>query len=422
MTRLPGLRVGASDFGPARPASLADAVLRLIWDEERISRAEIARRAALSRSTVSEIVETLLATGLVAEAGVGASRGGRRPIVLEFQDGAGTILGIDMGASHVAVILTDLRGRVLAAERAAHAVQADPEGTRARIRALVDTVRGAGGDSSRGRLIGVGIAVPSPVDIRHPDRLSPVALPAWEGRHGLDELLADLEVPVFVDNDANLGALAERWWGAAQGLDHFAYIKIATGIGAGHVIDGRIHRGASGVGGEIGHVAIDPRGETCNCGNRGCLTTFVGAPALEARMLALRAVYPQSALATGAPTIARLEAAAQADDPLALQVVHEVAEHLGIAIAGMLNLMNPAAVILGGRLAGVGERLIAPLRATALRRTFVPAAAATEIRVSTLGPQGIALGAATLVLDAALHDPRLFRPVAHARAPRRSAR
>jgi predicted NBD/HSP70 family sugar kinase len=407
--------VGASDFGPARPPSLADAVLRLIWDEERISRAEIARRADLSRSTVSEIVETLLATGLVAEAGVGDSRGGRRPIVLEFQDGAGAILGIDMGASHVAVILTDLRGRILASARAAYPVQEDPAGTRQRIRQEIDACLDAAGPAVRSRLVGIGIAVPSPVDVRHPDRLSPIAMPAWEGRHGLDALLADLGVPVLVDNDANLGALAERWWGAAQGLDHFAYIKIATGIGAGHVIDGRIHRGASGVGGEIGHVAIDPRGETCNCGNRGCLTTFVGAPALAARIRALRAVYPQSPLAAGEPTVARLEEAARADDPLALQVIHEVAEHLGVAIAGMLNLLNPAAVILGGRIAGLGEKLIAPLRATALRRTFVPAAAATEIRVSTLGSQGIALGAATLVLDAALHDPRLFRPVARAR-------
>lgn len=346
MTRSPGPRVGASDFGPTRPPSLADAVLRLIWDEERISRAEIARRAELSRSTVSEIVETLLATGLVREAGVGASRGGRRPIVLEFQDDAGTILGVDMGAAHVATILTDLRGRILASERSAHPVQTDPVGARRVIRAQVDACLAGPGSTAR-RLVGVGVAVPSPVDLRHPDRLSPVAMPAWEGRHGLSELLADLEVPVLVDNDANLGALAERWWGAAQGLDHFAYIKIATGIGAGHVIDGRMHRGASGVGGEIGHIAIDPRGETCNCGNRGCLTTFVGAPALEARIRALAPVYPQSPLATGAPTIARLEAAAREDDPLALQVVHEVAEHLGVAIAGMLNLLNPAAVILG---------------------------------------------------------------------------
>lgn len=389
-------------------------MLRLIWDEERISRAEIARRAGLSRSTVSEIVETLLATGLVREAGVGASRGGRRPIVLEFQDDAGTIIGVDMGASHVATIRTDLRGRVLAAERLSHPVQTDPLGARQVIRSQVEATLAAP-DASGRRLVGIGVAVPSPVDMRHPDRLSPVAMPAWEGRHGLTELLAHLGAPVLVDNDANLGALAERWWGAAQGLDHFAYIKIATGIGAGHVIDGRIHRGASGVGGEIGHIAIDPRGETCNCGNRGCLTTFVGAPALEARIRALAGVYPQSALATGTPTIARLEAAAREDDPLALQVVHEVAEHLGVAIAGMLNLLNPAAVILGGRIAGLGEKLITPLRATALRRTFVPAAAATEIRTSTLGREGIALGAATLVLDAALRDPRLFRSVARAR-------
>jgi predicted NBD/HSP70 family sugar kinase len=388
---------------PLNPLSVA--VLRLVWTERRISRAEIAQRLELSRSTASELVEPLLASGLVAEAGVGASRGGRRPIVLAFQDGAADILGVDVGASHVSVARTDLRGKVLAWHHRDHAVQADPDGTRALVKELCEAAMDG---VPRERLVGIGIAVPSPVDPKHPERVSEVALPAWHGTHGFRQALAKYKVPVRVDNDANLGALAEHWWGGARGLSDFTYIKVATGIGAGHFIGGAIRRGASGVAGEIGHVAIDPRGERCVCGNRGCLTTLVGGHALVERAKALRTRVPGSVLATGDVTLGRIEQAALHDDPLALQVVHEAAEHLGVAIASMLNLLNPAAVILGGGLAVLGDRLLLPLRAAALRRTFVPAVANTEIRVSTLGPQVVALGAATLVLDAALQDPTKF--------------
>jgi len=392
----------------SRSPRLADAVLRMIWEERRITRADIARRAELSRSTVSEIVEHLIATGLVSEAGEGASRGGRRPIVLEFRDDACSILGIDIGASHVSVALTDLRGRVLAWHHRDFPARTDPAGTGRLVTQLCDACLDDAG-VRRSRLLGIGIAVPSPVDPRDPERLSSVALPSWGGRLDLGMLRARFQVPVVVDNDANLGALAEHWWGGARQLDDFAYIKVATGIGAGHFVNGRICRGSSGVAGEMGHVAIDPRGAPCNCGNRGCLQTYIGSQALVARAAALAPQYPGSILSGhGEPTLEQVEDAALADDPLAMQVVRETAEYLGIAIAGMVNLMNPAAVIIGGRIARLGERLLGPLRETVLRRTFVAAAAAAEIRTSDLGPQDIAIGAATLVLDAALHDPSLF--------------
>ncbi len=391
-----------------RPSALADAVLRLIWKERTISRAEIARREELSRSTVSELVGFLIATELVSEAGIGESRGGRRPINLEFQDDACGIVGVDIGATHITVVLTNLRGGVLASEYREWPVRADPTGTRALAAELISRCvaqwRGA-----PDRLLGIGIAVPSPVDPRHPERLSALAMPDWGGRNGFEALRAQFSLPLFIDNDANLGALAEQWWGAGRGFDDFAYIKVATGIGSGHVIDGRVRRGATGVAGEIGHVAIDPRGAVCNCGNRGCLVTFVGASALVERTRALLPDFPASSLhGTSLLTIEAIEAAALTDDPLAVQVVCEAAEYLGIAIAGLLNLMNPAAVIIGGGLTRVGHRLIGPLREVVLRRTFVSAVAASEIRHSELGPLGVAVGAATLVLEAALNDPTLF--------------
>ena len=393
-----------------RPAALFDALLRLIWEERAISRADIARRTGLSRSTVSEVVAELIATTLVDEAGEGASSGGRRPIVLEFQDEACVILGVDMGATHVSVALTDLRGKVLTWESTPFAVRTDPIGTRAVIAESCAACLERWGGSPE-RLVGIGIAVPSPVDPRHQERLSTHVLPAWKGRGGFEALGQRFGVPVFIDNDANLGALAERWWGAGRGFDDFTYIKVATGVGAGHMVGGRIARGASGVAGEIGHVAIDLSGNQCDCGNRGCLQTFVGARALVAATRRLLPDYPSSALHQRELTVDAIEDAALADDPLATQVIRDAAEYLGIAVAGVLNLMNPGAVIIGGGIARLGERLLVPVRETVMRRTFVSSVAASEILTSALGIRSIAIGAATLVLDAALNDPRLFPTV-----------
>jgi len=252
----------------------------LIWQERRISRAEIARRADLSRSTVSEIVSEILPMGLVSEIGEGPSAGGRRPILLEFRDDAFVILGVEMGASHVAVALTDLRGKVLYSESVDQPVRTDPEGTRSVIDRLCETCL----EQTDRPLLGIGVAAPCPIDPSNPDELSPVVLPDWNGHLGLEPLAEKHGVPLMVDNDANLGALAEQWWGLGRDFDDMAYIKVATGIGSGHVIGGEIYRGATGVAGEIGHTSVDPKGKACICGLRGCLVTLVGGAALIERV------------------------------------------------------------------------------------------------------------------------------------------
>ena len=386
---------------------LADEVLDFVWRRRAVSRADIARHTGRSRSTISEVVARLLPTGLIEEVGSGESRGGRRPILIGFRDGAGSILGMDIGAAHVSVALTDLRGRILAWRRRDHPVQSDPKGTAALAVRLGEACLAAPGAGPTGPM-GIGVAVPSPVDPGSPYRILERILPAWHDFDLLGALRSHFEVPVFVDNDANLGALAEHHWGKAVGIDDFAYLKVATGVGAGLMIGGEIYRGATGVAGEIGHVAIDPRGPRCVCGNRGCLATFVGTRALVDRTRALLPRFPGSVLARTVPDIRSLEDAALADDPLALKVVGEAAGNLGIVIAGVLNLMNPGSVILGGSLARLGDRLIAPLSEAVAGRTLVASAAASEIRTSELGPRATALGAATHVLVAALADPTLF--------------
>ncbi len=400
-------RAKQSRPGAAREGGLITEVLEFVWRRKTVSRAEIARHTGRSRSTISAVVGRLLPTGLIEEVGSGESRGGRRPILMQFRDRASVILGVDIGAAHVSVALTDLRGRTLEWREEDHPVQSDPQGTAdlaVRLGKACLATRGNGVPAP----MGIGVAVPSPVDPGSPYRILERILPAWHSFDLLGVLRDHFEVPVFVDNDANLGALAEHHWGQAVGIDDFAYLKVATGIGAGLMIDGEIYRGATGVAGEIGHVAIDPRGPECVCGNRGCLATFVGTAPLLSRIQALLPDYPQSVLNGTVADIRALEDAALADDPLALMVVDEAARNLGIVIAAVLNLMNPGSVILGGSLARLGERLLVPLSEAVASRTLVASAAASEVRTSELGPRATALGAATHVLAAALADPSLF--------------
>jgi predicted NBD/HSP70 family sugar kinase len=283
-----------------------------------------------------------------------------------------------------------------------HPVQGDPAGALRLVREFIDdclrTERVA-----RRRLIGIGVAVPSPVHPSAPGRLSPLILPAWSGFDVQAHLSGAYNVPVFVDNDANMGALAEGWWGAGRSGDDLTYVKVATGIGAGYVIRGELYRGAGGTAGEIGHLAIDPSGPRCVCGLNGCLTTFIGSQAVRAlareRMVGERG---------RTPTIADIVKSARGGDEAARTIVDEVGHYLGIAVAGLVNLMNPAVVVLGGEITAIGDLLLDRLRETVRARALSTSVAETRIVTSNLGERAIAVGAATLVLQAALHDRALF--------------
>ena len=383
----------------------AGLLLNLIWQSKDISRAEIARRTGLSRSTVSAIVADLIASDLVQESGAGDSRGGRRPTLLRFHDEAYTLVGIEMGASHLHVVATDLRGRVRAERQQEHPVVAEPQSTLALVRKLVAECLD---DQPRDRLLGIGIAVPCPVYLDAPGRLCRRLMPKWIDISVTDELRKSFGCPIYMDNDANLGALAERWWGAGRSGEDLAFIKVATGVGAGLIIGGQIYRGAGGTAGEIGHVAIDPRGPVCRCGLSGCLAAMVGAEPLAERARAELHDGARSVLVPKETSLHHIAAAARDGDTLATQLVADAGRHLGIAVAGLLNLLNPAVVVLAGPLTAAGDLLLAPIRNTVQHSTLWESVARSRIQTSELGEAAIAIGAATQVLQAALENQALF--------------
>jgi predicted NBD/HSP70 family sugar kinase len=192
----------------------------------------------------------------------------------------------------------------------------------------------------------MGVAVPSPVGPDEPTNLSPVFVPQWSGISPVERLELRYGVPVGMDNDANLGALAEQWWGAGSDGQDLAYVKVATGVGAGLIIHGDIYRGTAGIAGEIGHIPVDSSAGRCVCGLEGCLNLRMGTEALLKRVHSLRAEYPNSTLPRRALSVSRIVEEAFEGDRLARVVVEEAGHHLAIGVAALLNLFNPATIVL----------------------------------------------------------------------------
>lgn len=390
------MKSNTSDPSNIRDHNLGQ-ILTLIHERGSISRAAIVRETKLSATAVSSIVFDLLNSGFVSEAGEGKSSGGRRPIILEFNPEARLAIGIDLGASHVSTVVTNLLGEVKTIRSERFGAADDPPGAIDLIlQHLQEVIQAVGVPVSN--YLGIGLSVPAPLEGEHLTRLSPVILPKWENIDLVDAFQSHYQLPVYVDNDANAGAIAEKWWGNGRGLSNLAYIKLGVGVGAGLIINDEIFRGAGGTAGEIGHTTIDPNGPPCRCGNLGCMESYVGVPAVIETAAARLKDYPDSSLHHTGVDIDSIVAAAVTGDLLAVEVVHEAARYLGISISNLLNLVNPEMVVIGGDLIEAGEVFLGQVKTIAFRQAISKVIDETSIVTSKLGSNVIAVGAATLVI------------------------
>ncbi len=369
--------------------------------ESGISRAELAEELYVSRTTVSAIITDFLTEGLVLERGAGVSRGGRRPIVLEINPDAGRVVGVDIGATHLVVLVADLNGRVLAEAEEPMAIEVGPVPCLEQALALVAaTLVQACSQLDQVRAIGVG--VPGPVIAEQGIVSAPPIMPGWDAFPIRAELMARWQRPTTLDNDADLGALGEWTFGAGQGADNLAYIKIGTGIGCGLLLDGHIYRGVLGTAGEIGHITVAEGGPPCTCGNYGCLEAMAGGRAIAQRAeLAVRAGQRTSlaqVAGSGPLTTQAVAQAALAGDPVAQQLLADAGRHIGSAVASLVNLLNPGRVVLGGGVTKSGSYLLDPLHQAIAERTMRPSRQAVQVVLAQLGRRSVALGAVSQAL------------------------
>jgi predicted NBD/HSP70 family sugar kinase len=362
-------------------------VLRAVRMAGSLTQAEIARTTGLSAATVSNIVRELKESGTVVVADT--SSGGRRARSVSLSGDAGIVVGVDFGHSHLRVAVGNLAHRVLAEESEPMNVDVSAEQGFARAEAMVARLLGQAGFRPD-KVIGVGLGVPGPIDVETGALGSTAILPGWTGIAPGRELAQRLGMEVYVDNDANLGALGELVWGAGRGLSDLAYIKVASGVGSGLVINGQIYRGPGGTAGEIGHITLDEAGPVCRCGNRGCLETFVGSRYL---LNLLNASHEREL------TLSDVVQLAQQGDLGCRRVIADAGRQIGTGVATLCNLLNPRRVILGGDLAEAGELVLSPIRDSVARYAIPSAARQLSIVPGTLGGRAEVLGALALVMS-----------------------
>ena len=355
------------------------------------SRAELARMTGLSRSTISTIVGDLLEAGLAGERDgqpSGESHAGRPPVMVALNRSAGLALGLDFGHRHLRVAVSDLSHTVLAETWCEMDVDHSADQGLDTAAEFVERVLDEAG-AERERVIGVGMGLPAPIDRATGSVQASSILPGWVGVDAAAEAGSRLGLPVEVENDANLGALAELVWGAAKGRSEVAYIKVSTGIGAGLISGGRLHHGVGGTAGEIGHTVVAEGGPVCRCGNRGCLETLASSRAIASLLSTSRGEEIGSR---------RLLGLCDEGDPATRRLLGDAGRAIGMAVANLCNIINPECVIVGGDLSAAGEVLLAPLRDVVRRNAIPSAVGELEIVAGVLGERAEMLGALALVL------------------------
>jgi len=368
-------------------------VLDIIRSHGALSRTETAAQANLSLPTVSGIVGELIEAGLLYEQSTGASTGGRRPVLVAFNARAGYAVGIKLTEHAAVAVLTDLNASVVA-QHSAPILRHDPE---AIVEALAGVVHTLAKAANAQPIFGVGIGMASVIDRRR----ELVRFATYFGWHNLPlaKMLEDrLDLPVVLDNDVNALAMAEQWFGAGRGVADFLVVSLGRGVGLGMVLNNRLYRGSGGGAGEFGHMVVQPDGPVCACGKRGCLEALISDPAM----------VRQASSAMGRPVTIQEAVQLAREGNQAMATVFATSAHiLGMAVANLVNILNPALIIIGGEGTRAGNLIMDTFRATLHEHSFTGLADDVTVVAEPWGDDAWARGAASLLLG------ELFQPALH---------
>jgi len=393
-------------------------VLRRIYSGQSMSRQELSQHSGLSSASITNVVAELLEEGIVIEAGIEASEGGRPRSILSINPRYGYFIGVEVGDMLTRIELFDLTlHKIGAVGYPVVLSENQPEQVVEYIHQGVKAVLAEAGVTLE-NVLGIGVSVGGIVEqVEHVFAY----IPSWGWRSvPLATLLEErFQMPIYLENAAKVMAQAEGFFGAGQGYEHLAVLLVATGIGAGIIADGSLYRGAGNSAGEWGHMTIELDGRLCRCGSRGCLEAYAGAPGIIA---SLREMVPRSPLLhenDQESTVAAIVDAARNGDFTATQVLKDTAHHLGVGIANLINLFNPQLILLGGW-AGlqIGEYILPELHQFVERYALKQPLSLTRIDLCQLGQDAVAMGAATLVLEQFLtttgrqNPPSLMRALA----------
>lgn len=373
-----------------------------------ISRAAVAKLTGLNRSTVSNIVNSLILEGLVCEQDTKASAIGRPSISLILRPDGGAVIGVEIGVDFISVLLTDFIAQPLWQKW----IESDPSLTKieilSRAEQLIDQAISIA-DGQQLKILGIGIGLPGLVNVKQGELIFAPNL-GWRNLPLRQMWSHRFHLPVYLENEANLAALGEYYFGIAQQVDNFIFLSSGIGLGCGVIAGGKLFRGGHGFAGEIGHMQRDPMGEVCGCGRRGCWETQVGPRAVLRRIRNYLENDPSLSRPAGtSPDLSNLTFqmvvdSAIASEPLCLNAIEDVARHLASGIADLVNVFNPELVVIGGALSQA-RSVIQPVIDTTIA-TEALSASVDQVRIafSKRGKDSCVYGAIAIVLDDILRE------------------
>ncbi|HEY9527954.1 MAG TPA: ROK family protein [Anaerolineales bacterium] len=360
------------------------------------------------------IINDLIESGIILEMESRSTRSGRPPVVLDINPKCGLAAAIDMGATHIRVAVGDFSAQILEEAEQPFRIADGPEHCIEEAdRALRSVLEKRGLKISD--LSAIGLGVPGPVITDTGMVMAPPIMPGWDRFPIRTTLENRWKVPLALNNDANFGAVGEWVFGAGRGEKNIAFIKVGSGIGAGLIINRQVFGGTTGSAGEIGHLTIDENGPLCSCGNHGCLEAFAGGHAIELQAKKLVESGKRTLLSdvNQAITVREVAEAARRGDLAAQEILHRSGTFIGIAVAGLINLVNPSVVIVGGGVAEVGDLLTAPIRKVVRERSLRAAEHAVKITTAMLGRRSTLIGAMVQATNIAIHNTIERKPAHH---------
>lgn len=382
-------------------------VIATIRSLGKISRPKVVRQTGFSRTLASKHIDIALSSNLLYEGELGISTGGRAPRLLEFNPKAGTLLIAELGASGLSVAISDLSGNLSQIQSFNTEISLGPEQVLTQVEGAFDAIVA---ELKIKNIWGIGIGLPGPVEFAAGIPMSPPIMPGWD-RYPVRARFADkYDAPVWVDNDVNLMALGEQASFPEKKSDELIYIKIGSGIGAGILTHGRLHRGAQGCAGDIGHIAISEKTDViCRCGNVGCLESVAGGLALARDALAAIVDGDSKFLISRKKSNKTISVkdvidGAKSGDKWCVDAINNVGNQVGRILAMLVNFHNPSLIVIGGGVSAAGDQLLASIRETVFRRSLPLATRDLEIRLGAMNETTGLKGAAEMVIS------ELFQP------------
>ncbi len=375
------------------------------FSDRGISRADLADKMGLTRAAVTVIINDLISNGIILNTESRSTASGRPPVVLEINPNQGMVAAVDMGATHLSVALGDFSARILEETEVPFHVDVGPEAGIQKADDILKELLQKRGLSTIS-LSGIGVGVPGPVISDKGMVMAPPIMPGWDRFPIRATLEQKWSTAVTLNNDAELGALGEWAYGAGRGEKNLAFIKVGSGIGAGLIINQQIYGGTTGSAGEIGHLTVEENGPLCACGNHGCLEAFAGGHAIAAQGRKLVASGKRTLLSEkslDAITARDVVEAARRGDLAAQEIIKRSGKYIGIAIAGLINLINPSTVIIGGGVAQVGDLMTGPIRQAARERSLRASEHRVRITTAMLGRRSSLMGALVQAIHVAIH-------------------